>query len=56
MCRYYPTCSHYALEAVETHGAVLGTVLFLRRFLRCNVFFPGGFDPVPPKKRKGERK
>ncbi|MDR2753777.1 MAG: membrane protein insertion efficiency factor YidD [Oscillospiraceae bacterium] len=51
VCRYYPTCSHYALEAVEVHGAFVGFLLALRRFLRCNIFFPGGYDPVPPKKR-----
>jgi len=50
MCRYYPTCSRYAVEAIEVHGAFLGALLALRRFLRCNVFFPGGYDPVPPKK------
>ena len=50
MCRYYPTCSAYALEAVEVHGAAKGILLALLRFLRCNPLFPGGFDPVPPKK------
>ena len=55
MCRYYPTCSHYAAEAIEVHGALLGTLLALRRFLRCNIFFPGGYDPVPPKIHKGDR-
>ena len=52
MCRYQPSCSHYALEAIEVHGAFWGTWLALRRFLRCNVFFPGGYDPVPPKSSK----
>jgi putative membrane protein insertion efficiency factor len=51
LCRYYPTCSAYALEAVEVHGALKGAFLALRRFLRCNVFFPGGYDPVPPKRK-----
>jgi putative membrane protein insertion efficiency factor len=51
MCRYYPTCSHYALEALEVHGALWGSLLALRRFLRCNILFPGGFDPVPPRRR-----
>ena len=51
LCRYYPTCSNYAMEAVEVHGAFLGSLLALRRFLRCNIFFPGGYDPVPPKRR-----
>ena len=50
MCRYYPTCSAYAVEAIETHGAFFGSMLAIRRLLRCNVLFPGGYDPVPPKK------
>ncbi len=50
MCRYYPTCSQYAIEAVSVHGAFKGSLLALRRLLRCNVLFPGGYDPVPPKK------
>lgn len=50
MCRYYPTCSCYAVEAVETHGAFKGTLLALWRILRCNPFSVGGYDPVPPKK------
>lgn len=49
-CRYYPTCSQYALEAIEIHGLLKGSFLAVRRLLRCNIFFPGGFDPVPPKK------
>lgn len=51
MCRYYPTCSQYALEAVETHGAFKGSLMAILRLLRCNILFPGGFDPVPPKKK-----
>lgn len=50
MCRYYPTCSHYAQQAIETHGAFKGTLLTIRRLMRCNILFPGGYDPVPPKK------
>ncbi|MBR5437489.1 MAG: membrane protein insertion efficiency factor YidD [Clostridia bacterium] len=50
MCRYYPTCSCYAVEAIETHGAFKGTLLALWRILRCNPFSAGGYDPVPPKK------
>ena len=46
-CRYYPTCSEYAVQAVSTHGAARGTRLALWRLLRCNPFSPGGFDPVP---------
>ncbi|MCQ2480834.1 MAG: membrane protein insertion efficiency factor YidD [Clostridia bacterium] len=52
MCRYYPTCSQYALEAIEVHGALKGTALTTLRLMRCNVLFPGGYDPVPPKKKK----
>ncbi len=51
-CRYYPTCSHYALEAIEVHGVFKGLILAIGRLMRCNIFFPGGVDPVPPKKEK----
>lgn len=46
-CRFYPTCSAYALEAVGKYGAMKGTFLFLKRLLRCNPFCKGGYDPVP---------
>ena len=46
-CRFYPTCSEYAAEAVEIHGAVKGSALAARRLLRCNPWSAGGFDPVP---------
>ncbi|MDX6278340.1 MAG: uncharacterized protein QOJ72_2468 [Nocardioidaceae bacterium] len=47
VCRYHPTCSAYALQAVETHGAIRGTYLAARRVLRCHPWSAGGYDPVP---------
>ena len=55
MCRYYPTCSCYAVEAIETHGAFKGFLLALWRVLRCNPLSKGGYDPVPPKREKENR-
>ncbi|PID15863.1 membrane protein insertion efficiency factor YidD [Sporosarcina sp. P34] len=49
-CRFHPTCSHYAVEAMETHGALKGSWLAVMRILKCHPFHKGGFDPVPPKK------
>ncbi len=46
-CKYYPTCSTYALEAVEKYGALKGGFLSIKRILRCNPFSKGGYDPVP---------
>ena len=46
-CRYEPSCSRYAIEALGRHGARRGAALTLRRLLRCHPFRPGGFDPVP---------
>lgn len=46
-CRFEPHCSAYAIEALQTHGALRGTWLTARRVLRCNPWHPGGHDPVP---------
>ena len=46
-CKFYPTCSKYALEAVEKYGAFKGGLMALWRILRCNPFSKGGYDPVP---------
>ena len=46
-CRFIPTCSAYALEAVEKYGALKGGFLALKRILKCHPFHPGGYDPVP---------
>ncbi|MES2764631.1 MAG: membrane protein insertion efficiency factor YidD [Bacteroidota bacterium] len=46
-CRFHPTCSQYAKEALSRHGIIKGIWLSLKRILRCNPFHPGGFDPVP---------
>ncbi|MCU6707714.1 membrane protein insertion efficiency factor YidD [Paenibacillus sp. J5C_2022] len=48
-CRFYPSCSIYALEAIEKHGAAKGSWLAAKRIARCHPFHPGGFDPVPDK-------
>ena len=50
-CRFYPTCSVYAAEAIERHGAVHGTWLALKRIAKCHPFHEGGADPVPPVRR-----
>jgi putative membrane protein insertion efficiency factor len=47
-CKYYPSCSHYAVQAIRTHGALRGTGLALWRILRCNPWSLGGVDDVPP--------
>ena len=47
VCRFYPTCSTYAMQAVEKYGALKGAWLAVKRILRCNPFNDGGYDPVP---------
>lgn len=49
-CRFTPTCSHYAAEAIRTHGALHGTALAALRLARCTPLHPGGHDPVPPRR------
>lgn len=48
VCRFYPTCSHYAREALEKHGVYCGLFLSLKRICKCHPFNSGGYDPVPP--------
>ncbi|MCI6519864.1 membrane protein insertion efficiency factor YidD [bacterium] len=50
-CRFVPTCSQYAIQALQVHGALKGTLLSVWRILRCNPFGKFGFDPVPPRGR-----
>lgn len=52
-CRFYPTCSAYALEAVDKHGVIRGGWLSVKRIIKCAPWHPGGFDPVPEVKKRG---
>ncbi|QOY38518.1 membrane protein insertion efficiency factor YidD [Anaerobacillus isosaccharinicus] len=49
-CRFYPTCSHYGLEAIKSYGPIKGSWLTVKRLLKCHPFHPGGIDLVPEKK------
>jgi putative membrane protein insertion efficiency factor len=51
VCRFHPSCSTYALEALERHGPFTGLWLIVRRLARCHPFHPGGLDPVPPARK-----
>ena len=55
-CRFYPTCSHYAREALEKHGALRGSWLALKRIGRCNPWHAGGVDPVPERQCQCQEK
>lgn len=49
-CRFYPSCSNYAMEAIREHGALHGSLLTTRRLCKCHPWHPGGLDPVPKKR------
>ncbi|MCL7749868.1 membrane protein insertion efficiency factor YidD [Halalkalibacter alkaliphilus] len=55
-CRFYPTCSHYGMEAIKRFGAIRGGWLTLKRILKCHPFHPGGIDLVPEKKTADQSK
>ncbi len=46
-CRFYPTCSHYSIEAINKHGVIVGSYYTVRRLLRCHPWHAGGHDPIP---------
>jgi putative membrane protein insertion efficiency factor len=49
VCRFEPSCSHYALACIRNHGALRGSLLSVKRLSKCHPFHPGGYDPPPPK-------
>jgi len=51
-CRFSPTCSHYAAEAIRTHGALAGMIMAAIRLVKCTPLHPGGLDPVPPRRNR----
>ncbi|MCA9274034.1 MAG: membrane protein insertion efficiency factor YidD [Phycisphaerales bacterium] len=55
-CRYHPTCSHYAIQALKEYGAAKGAAMAVRRIARCHPFAKGGYDPVPAPKDDAMRK
>lgn len=55
MCRFYPTCSNYAIEALEEYGFFKGSIMTFKRILKCNPLHEGGYDPVPKKEKKYEK-
>lgn len=50
-CKFIPTCSNYGIEAINTYGSIKGSILTIKRILRCNPFTKGGYDPVPKKEK-----
>jgi putative membrane protein insertion efficiency factor len=51
-CRFYPSCSHYTIEAIETHGVITGLFLSLKRLVKCHPLHPGGVDMVPQNQKQ----
>ena len=56
MCRFTPTCSEYAKESIYTYGSIKGSYLAFKRIIKCNPLGPYGYDPVPIKEKKNEKK